>query len=169
MTFPMQIPPELFTLAGVGLFLGLSLLAYFGENRFPKKLPYTYQIAALLGLLLLVVSKFILPQLEESMRLWYCYGYLVAALANVVGANIYLAVSKRQYNVSRTWSLAVTFPSFMVSTYFVAQYGLTRTALVSSIAQITVVSSSAALAICASIAVFHRLSHASLNRTHTRR
>ena len=163
MTYPMQIPPELFTLAGVGLFLSLSLLTYFGKNRFPRKLPYIYQVVAFSGLLLLVVSKFILPQLEESTRLWYCYGYLIAALANVVGTNIYLAVPKRQYNVSRIWSLVITFPSVLICSYFVVQYGLAQTALVSSIEQITLMVISAAIAICSSIAVIQTFSHAQLH------
>jgi hypothetical protein len=169
MTYPAQIEPELFALAGVFLFLALSLLTYFGEDRFPRKLPYIYQVAASLGLLFLVVSRFVLPELEEPTRLWYCYGYLVAVLANTVGANVYLAVPKRHYKISRKWSAAVTFPSILVSTYFVAQYGLTQTSLVPSIAQITVMASCAAIATCASILVFQRISHALLHRVHTGR
>ena len=63
MTYPAQIQPELFALAGVFLFLALSLLTYFGEDRFPRKLPYIYQVAASFGLLFLVVSRFVLPEL----------------------------------------------------------------------------------------------------------
>jgi len=163
MTYPMQIPPELFTLTGVILFLFLSLSTYFGENRFPRRLPYIYQVAALSGLLLLVFSKFVLPQLEESTRLWYCYGYLAAALANVIGTNIYLAVPKRQHNVSRIWSLVITIPSVLTSSYFVVQYGLAQTVLVSSIEQITVMAISVTIAICASIAVIQRFSHTQLH------
>lgn len=159
----MQIPPELFTLAGVGLFLALSLSTYFGENRFPRKLPYIYQVAAFSGFLLLVVSKFILPHLEESIRLWYCYGYLLAALTNVIGTNFYLVLPKRQYAVSRIWLLAITFPSVLAGTYFVAQYGLAQTATVSSIEQITVMASSVAIALCAGTVVFQRISHARLS------
>ena len=169
MTYPAQIQPELFALAGVFLFLALSLLTYFGEDRFPRKLPYIYQVAASLGLLFLVVSRFVLPDLEEPTRLWYCYGYLIAVLANTVGANVYLAVPKRQYKISRKWSAAVTFPSILVSTYFVAQYGLTQTSLVPSIAQITVMASCAAIATCAGILVFQRILRAQLHRVHTRR
>lgn len=169
MTYPAQIQPELFALAGVFLFLALSLLTYFGENRFPKKLPYIYQVAAAFGLLSLVVSRFVLPELEESARLWYCYGYLIAALANTVGMNVYLAVPKRQYKISRNWSAAVTFPSILISTYLVAQYGLTQTSLVPTITQITVMTSFAAIATCAGILVFQRISHAPLRRVHTGR
>ena len=169
MTYPSQIQPELFALAGVFLFLALSLLTYFGEDRFPRKLPYLYQIAASFGLLFLVVSRFILPVLEESTRLWYCYGYLVAVLANTVGTNIYLALPKRQYKISKKWSAAVTFPSILISSFFVAQYGLTQTSLVPSIAQITLMASCAALATCAGILVFQRISRAPLHRVHTGR
>jgi hypothetical protein len=169
MTYPSQIQPELFALAGVFLFLALSLLTYFGEDRFPRKLPYIYQIAASFGLLFLVVSRFILPVLEESTRLWYCYGYLIAVLANTVGTNIYLAIPKRQYKISKKWSAAVTFPSILISSFFVAQYGLTQTSLVPSIAQITLMASCAALATCAGILVFQRISHAPFHRVHTGR
>jgi hypothetical protein len=169
MTYPAQIEPELFALAGVFLFLALSLLTYFGEDRFPRKLPYIYQVAASLGLLFLVVSRFVLPELEEPTRLWYCYGYLIAVLANTVGTNIYLAVPKRQYKISRKWSAAVTFPSILISTYFVAQYGLTQTSLVPTIAQIIVMASCVAIATCAGILVFQRISHGLLHRVHTGR
>jgi fucose 4-O-acetylase-like acetyltransferase len=169
MTYPAQIQPELFALTGVFLFLALSLLTYFGEDRFPRKLPYIYQVAASLGLLFLVVNRFVLPELGEPTRLWYCYGYLVAALANTVGANIYLVVPNRQHKISRKWSAAVTFPSILISTYFVAQYSLSQTSLGPSIAQITVMASCAAIATCAGVLVFQRISRAPLHRVHTGR
>jgi hypothetical protein len=169
MTYPTQIQPELFALTGVFLFLALSLLTYFGEDRFPRKLPYIYQVAASFGLLFLIVSRFILPELEEPTRIWYCYGYLVAALANTVGANIYLTVPKRQYRISRMWSAAVTFPSILINTYFVVQYSLTQTSSVPTIAQITVMAFCVATATCAGILVLQRISRAPLHRVHTGR
>jgi len=164
-----QIRPELFALAGIFLFLALSLLTYFGEDRFPRKLPYIYQVAASFGLLFLIVNRFVLPELEEPTRLWYCYGYLIAALANTVGANIYLTVPKRQYKISRMWLATITLPSTMISTYFVAQFGLMQTSLVSSIEQITVMAFCAAIATCAGIIVFQRISRAPIHRMRTGR
>ena len=169
MTSPAQIRPELFALTGVFLFLALSLLTYFGEDRFPRKLPYIYQVAASFGLLFLVVSRFVLPELEEPTRLWYCYGYLIAALANTIGANIYLTVPKRQYKISRMWLAIVTLPSTLISTYFVAQLGLTQTSLLSSIEQITVLTFCVAIATCAGIILFQRISRAPIHRVHTGR
>jgi hypothetical protein len=169
MTYPAQIQPELFALAGVFLFLALSLLTYFGEDRFPRKLPYIYEVAASFGLLFLVISRFILPELEESTRLWYCYGYLIAALANTVGTNIYLVVPKRQYKISRKWSAVVTFPSILISAYFVSQYGFSQTLFVASIAQITLIVSCVAIATCAGILVYQRILQAPLHRVHARR
>ncbi|MGD0159580.1 MAG: hypothetical protein ABSB89_04710 [Candidatus Bathyarchaeia archaeon] len=166
MTYPAQIPPELFALVGVFLFLALSLLTYLGEDRFPKKLPYIYQVAAFFGLLSLVASRFVFPGLGESTRLWYCYGYLIAVLVNVIGTNIYLTVPKRQYKTSRKWSAVVTFPSILISSYLVAQYGLSQASLVSSIEQITVVVSCVAMATCAGILVFKRISHALFHNVH---
>jgi len=168
MTYPAQIQPQLFALVGVFLFLALSLLTYPGEDRFPKKLPYIYQVAAFFGLLILVVNRFVLPELEESTRLWYCYGYLVAVLANIIGTNVYLTVPKRQYKTSRNWSAVVTFPSILISTYFVAEYGFTQTSLMPSIEQITVLVSCAAIATCAGILFSKRISHALFRNVHIR-
>lgn len=166
MTYPAQIQPELFALVGVFLFLALSLLTYLGEDRFPKKLPYIYQVAASFGLLSLVVSRFILPGLEESTRLWYCYGYLIAVMVNVIGTNVYLTLPKRQYKTSRKWSAAVTFPSILICTYLVAQYGLAQTSLLPSIEQITVMVSCVAIATCAGILGFKRISHTLFHHVH---
>ena len=169
MTYPALIQPELFALVGVFLFLALSLLAYPGEKRFPKKLPYIYQGAASFGLFILVISRFIFPELAESTRLWYCYSYLIAALVNIAGANLYLTLSKRQYKTSGIWSAAVTLPSTLISTYFIAQYSLTRAPLVPSIAQITFIVSCAATALCAGILVSKRISHAQFRNVPNRR
>ena len=163
MAYQTWVQPELFALAGVGLFLTLSLMTYFGENRFPRKIPYVYQFAALLGLLCLVVSRFVFANLEETMRLWYCCSYLVAALANVVATNIYL-VSKKQA-VSRKWAAAITVPSLLIGGYFIAEYSLAQISMVSSIAQISVLVSTIAIVIGVSISVIHRISHNTSKRT----
>jgi len=161
MTYPSQIQPELFALVGVFLFLALSLVTYLGEKRFPNKFPYLYQIAGLFGLIFLVICRFILPELEESTRLWCCYGYLVAALVNTIGINIYLTVPKRQYKLSRTWSMIVTFPSVSICTFFVVQYVYTQASIGVLIAQITVTVSCAIIAAWAGIFAFQRMFHAS--------
>ncbi len=123
----LTLQPELFALVGIGVFLALSLLTYVLEGRFPRKLPYIYQIGAFLGFLCLVVSKFDFFGFDESVRLWYCYIYLTAALANIIGTNVWLVFPKRQFRISRIWSIAVTLPSVFSAVLFVTEYGLGQT------------------------------------------
>jgi len=47
------------------------------------------------------------------------------ALANVVAVNIYFAVVKKLWDLAKVWSGAVTFPTIMVSMFFVSNYGYT--------------------------------------------
>jgi len=117
-----QLPPEVFTLIGINLFLVLSLLTFLLGNRFPKALPYIYQVAALFGLGYLVVSKAFLVQVEESTRFWYSFAYLTTALTSVVAANFYLAAVKRLWTGARAWFGAFSFPSILVAVFFVFQY-----------------------------------------------
>jgi hypothetical protein len=118
-----QLPPEVFTLIGINLFLVLSLLTHLLGNRFPKALPYIYQVAALFGLGYLVVSKAFLVQVEESTRFWYSFAYLTTALTNVVAANFYVAAEKRLWTIAKAWFGAFSFPSILVAVFFVFQYG----------------------------------------------
>src|SRR3989304_3390331 len=98
-----QLPPEVFTLIGINLFLVLSLLTYLLGNRFPKALPCVYQVAALFGLGYLVVSKTFSVQVEESTRFWYSFAYLTTALTSVVAANFYVAAEKRLWIIAKAW------------------------------------------------------------------
>ena len=117
-----QLPPEVFTLIGINLFLVLSLLTYLLGNRFPKSLPYIYQVAALFGLGYLMVSKAYLVQFEESTRFWYSFAYLATALTNVIAANFYVAAEKRLWTIAKAWSGAFSFPSILVAVFLVIQY-----------------------------------------------
>lgn len=73
-----------------GIFLLLSLLTCLLEDRFPKAVPYVYQIAAIMGFGHLVVSRMFLT-VFDYMRFWYNLFYLAVALVNVVAVNLYLA------------------------------------------------------------------------------
>lgn len=126
MPSPSLLQPEFFALLGTDLFLALSLLTCLLDNRFPKAIPYIYQAAALVGFGHLLASRDLLGGFGEYTRFWYCLFYLTVALANIVGVNVYLAAIKRQYKIARLWSGIVTFPSMMISIFFVAQYGLTQ-------------------------------------------
>jgi len=56
------------------------------------------------------------------MRFWYCFVYLLVALSNIVAVNIYFAVAKRLWTLAKLWSGAVTFPTVVVSMFFVSNY-----------------------------------------------
>jgi len=114
--------PEFFALLGIDVFLALSLLSCLLDDRLPKAVPYVYQIAALVGYGHLLISKEFFVIFGEYMRFWYCFIYLLVALANVVAVNIYFAVAKRLWTVAKLWSGAVTFPTVVISMFFVSNY-----------------------------------------------
>jgi len=115
--------PELFAMLSSDLFLLLSLLTCLLEDRFPKAVPYVYQMAAIMGFGHLLVSRMFLTVFDEHMRFWYNLFYLAVALANVVAINLYLAVSKKKWTLAKVWSSAVTFPTVFISVLFVYNYG----------------------------------------------
>ena len=116
------ILPEFFALLSIDVFLLLSLLSCILEDRFPKALPYVYQIAALIGFGHLLVSREFLVIFGEYMRFWYNFFYLLVALGNIVAVNLYLAVEKKMWALAKAWSGAVTFPLTLISVFFVSNY-----------------------------------------------
>jgi hypothetical protein len=114
--------PEFFALLGIDVFLMLSLLSCLLDDRLPKAIPYIYQIGALVGYGDLLISKEFFVIFGEYMRFWYCFIYLLVALSNIVAVNIYLAVAKRQWSLAKVWSGAVTFPTIVISMFFVSNY-----------------------------------------------
>jgi hypothetical protein len=116
------ILPEFFALLSIDVFLLLSLLSCILEDRFPKALPYIYQIAALIGFGHLLVSREFLVIFGEYMRFWYNFFYLLVALGNIVAINLYLAVEKKMWALAKAWSGAVTFPLTIITVFFVSNY-----------------------------------------------
>jgi hypothetical protein len=114
--------PELFAMLSSDMFLLLSLLTCLLEDKFPKAVPYVYQMAAVMGFGHLVVSRMFLTVFDEYMRFWYNLFYLAVALANVVAVNLYLAVSKKKWTLAKVWSSAVTFPTVFISIMLVYNY-----------------------------------------------
>jgi len=114
--------PELFAMLSSDLFLMLSLLTCLMEDKFPKTMPYIYQIAALMGFGNLLVSKLFLGVFDEYMRFWYSFFYLGVGLANIIAVNIYLAVTKKMWNLAKIWSVGVTFPATFISAVFIYNY-----------------------------------------------
>jgi len=117
-----ELLPEFFALLGIDVFLMLSLLSCLLDDRLPKAIPYIYQIAALVGYGHLLISKDFFVISGEYMRFWYCFIYLLVALSNIVAVNVYFAVAKRQWTLAKLWSGAVTFPTILISMYFVSNY-----------------------------------------------
>lgn len=117
-----EILPELFALFSVDVFLLLSLLTCLLDERFPKPLPYIYQIASLIGFGHLLVSREFLATFGEQMRFWYNFFYLLVALANIVAVNVYLLVKQKMWTLAKAWSGAVTFPVTMIAVFFVFNY-----------------------------------------------
>jgi hypothetical protein len=122
------ILPEFFVLLGTDLFLLLSLLTCLLDSRFPKALPYIFQVAAVMGFGHLLISKEFLAIFGEYMRFWYSFFYLLVALMNIVALNVYLATSQKMWMLAKAWSGAVTFPSVMISVFFVSNYGYVSSA-----------------------------------------
>ena len=126
--------PELFAMLSSDMFLLLSLLTCLLEDRFPKAVPYVYQMAAVMGFGHLLVSRMFLTVFDEYMRFWYNLFYLAVALANVVAVNLYLAVSKKRWTLAKVWSSAVTFPTLMLNlilVLFVVILGISVSVLLS--------------------------------------
>jgi hypothetical protein len=121
--------PELFALLSSDLFLLLSLLTCLLEERFPKAIPYVYQIAAIIGFGQLAVSKMFLTVFDVDLRFWYNFFYLAVGLANVVAVNLYLAVAKKTWTLAKVWSVSVTFPTMFISIFFVYNYGYLQAAI----------------------------------------
>lgn len=114
--------PEFFALLSIDVFLLLSLLTCLLEERFPKAIPYIYQIAALIGFGHLLVSREFLSIFGEDMRFWYNFFYLLVALGNIIAINLYLAVEKKMWTLAKAWSGIVTFPIIVISVFFVSNY-----------------------------------------------
>ena len=114
--------PEFFALLGIDVFLMLSLLSCLLDDRLPKAIPYIYQLAALVGYGHLLISKEFFVIFGEYMRFWYCFIYLLVALANIVAVNIYFAVARGLWSLAKVWSGAVTFPTVVISMFFVSNY-----------------------------------------------
>ncbi len=114
--------PEFFALLGIDLFLMLSLLTCLLDYRMPKALPYIYQMAALAGFGHLLISKNFFTVFGDYMRFWYCFIYLLVSLANIVAVNIYFAAVKKQWVLAKVWSGAVSFPTILISIFFVSNY-----------------------------------------------
>lgn len=122
MELPSPLAPEFFALLGIDVFLAMSLLTCLLDKHFPQPTPYIYQIAALAGFGHLLVSREFIGLFGEYMRFWYCFIYLIVALANVVVVNVYLATPKKLWNLAKIFFGVVTFPTILLCFFFVSSY-----------------------------------------------
>lgn len=149
----LTMQPEFFTILSIDLFLFLSLLACFLDERLPKAVPYIYQIAALIGFGHLLLSRNFFATFSEYMRFWYNFCYLLVALGNTIAINLYLAVSLKLFALAKAWSGAVTMPITVISVFLVSNYGyLQGTEFPTLIAQISIILS--LMIMGASVSVF---------------
>ena len=120
MAAPLQ--PEFFLLLGIDLFLAISLLSCLLDKHFPWQLPYLYQVASLAGFGQLIVAKEFMVLFGDYMRFWFSLLYLIVALANIIAVNVYLGVIKKLLSYAKVLMVTVSFPSFAITTFFLASY-----------------------------------------------
>ncbi len=124
----MGLLPEFFMMLGIDIFLAMSLLTALLDNDFPQSLQYLFQGGAILGLGQLFISQgFITNGIftrdpADVTRFWISVVYLVSALSNVVGLNIYLGFIRRRVALATTFSGTVTVPTVMTSLFFVSSF-----------------------------------------------
>ncbi len=114
--------PEFFLFLGVDFFVALSLLTCLMDH-FNRTVPYLYEAAAIFGYVNMLMSREFLSTFGEYMRFSYCFLYLALALANIVGINAYLLVSKKMWSVAKIFASSVTFPTILISAFFFSLYG----------------------------------------------
>jgi len=116
-----ELLPEFFLFLGIDFFVALSLLTCV-LDYFRRTIAYLYEAAAIFGYVNLLMSREFLSVFGEYMRFSYCFLYLVLALANIIGINIYLLISKKMWGLAKIFASTVTFPTLLVSAFFFSIY-----------------------------------------------
>ena len=116
-----ELLPEFFLFLGVDFFVALALLTCIMEY-FRRTVPYLYEAAAIFGYVNMLMSREFLPTFGEYMRFAYCFLYLALALANIIGVNVYLLVSKKSWGTAKVFASCITFPTILISTFFFSLY-----------------------------------------------
>jgi hypothetical protein len=119
---PLALLPEFFAILGTDILLAMSLLTCLLDKYFPKTIPYFYQTIALAGFGHLLITKSFMVTFGEAMRFWYCFLFLVVAVASVVAANLYLLLHRRLLRLSKTFFGAVTLPAVLAPAFFLSEY-----------------------------------------------
>lgn len=116
-----EILPEFFLFLGVDLFIALALLTCVMEH-FSRLVSYLYEAAAVFGYVNMFMSREFMATFGEYMRFSYSFLYLALGLANVVGINVYLIVSKKAWGTAKVFASCVTFPTVLISAFFFSLY-----------------------------------------------
>jgi len=117
-----SLTPEFFMLLGIDLCLATSLLTCVLDKYFPDKLCYLYQLLGLAGFGQLLVTREFMAQFADYMRFWYSFIYLLIAVANIVGLNLYLLVCKKKRTIAKLFSVIATAPATTMSALFLSNY-----------------------------------------------
>lgn len=113
--------PEFFLFLGIDFFVALALLTCI-MNDFHRLVPYLYEAAAVFGYVNLIMSREFLITFGEYMRFSYSFLYLALALANIVGINVYLLVSKKSWTAAKVFASSVSFPTILITAFFFSLY-----------------------------------------------
>lgn len=117
----LELLPEFFLFLGIDLFVALALLTCVMEH-FNRLISYLYEAAAVFGYVNMFMSREFIASFGEYMRFSYSFLYLALALANILGINIYLLVSKKSWGMAKVFASCVTFPTVLISTFFFSLY-----------------------------------------------
>lgn len=117
-----MLEPEFFLFLGVDFFIVLALLTCI-MGHFRRIVPYLYEAAAVFGYVNMLMSRLFLPTFGEYTRFSFSFLYLGLALANIVGVNVYLIVSKKSWSTAKVFASAVSFPTLLISAFFLSIYG----------------------------------------------
>lgn len=116
-----ELLPEFFLFLGVDLFVALALLTCVMES-FNRLVSYLYEAAAVFGYMNMFMSREFIASFGEYMRFSYSFLYLSLALANIIGINVYLMVSKKSWGTAKVFASCITFPTVLISAFFFSLY-----------------------------------------------
>ena len=116
-----ELLPEFFLFLGVDLFVALALITCVMEY-FNRIVSYLYEAAAIFGYVNMFMSREFIASFGEYMRFSYSFLYLALALANVIGINSYLLVSRKSWGTTKVFASCVTFPTILISAFFLSLY-----------------------------------------------
>jgi hypothetical protein len=92
-------------------------------DYFRREVAYFYEAAAIFGYVNLLMSRDFMSTWGDYMRFSYSFMYLALALANILGINAYLLISKNSWGQAKVFASVVTFPTILISAFFFSIYG----------------------------------------------